>query len=79
MAEQTVLLIRCFAAVFPNVPAERIPEASVDNVPEWDSLASVTLVALLEQEFGVQINLLDLPELTSFSAIQNYLSMLPRC
>ena len=79
MAEQTDRLVRCFAAVFPNVSAERIPETSIDNVPDWDSLASVTLVALLEQEFGVQIDLFDLPELTSFSAVQNYLGTLPRC
>ena len=45
MVKQTDRLVRCFAAVFPNVPAELIPLASVDNVPEWDSLASVTLVA----------------------------------
>ena len=78
MVELTKRLVRCFAAVFPNVPAERIPEASVDNVPEWDSLASVTLIALLDQEFGVQIDFLDLPELTSFSAVQNYLDALLR-
>ena len=78
MVELTERLVRCFAAVFPNVPAERIPEASVDNVPEWDSLASVTLIALLDQEFGVQIDFLDLPELTSFSAVQNYLDALLR-
>ncbi len=73
MVEQTDRLVRCFAAVFPNVPAERIPVASVDNVPDWDSLASVILAAVLEQEFGVQIDLLDLPELTSFNAVQKYL------
>jgi acyl carrier protein len=74
MVEQNDRLVRCFAAVFPNVRAEQIPDASVDNVHEWDSLASVTLVALLEEEFGAQIDLLDLPELTSFKAVQNYLN-----
>ena len=74
MVEQNDRLVRCFAAVFPNVRAEQIPDVSVDNVHEWDSLASVTLVALLEEEFGAQIDLFDLPELTSFKAVQNYLS-----
>jgi acyl carrier protein len=67
-------LVRCFAAVFPNLTPDQIPNASLENVAEWDSLASVTLVALLEQEFGAAIDIFDLPELTSFAKVQNYLS-----
>jgi acyl carrier protein len=44
----------------------------MDSVPAWDSLAAVTLVAVLQEEFGLQINLMDLPELVSFVAVQNY-------
>jgi acyl carrier protein len=75
MSENAERLIRCFTAVFPNVPTEQITKASIDNVPEWDSLASVTLMALLEQEFEVKVDFLDLPELTSFETVQNYLLM----
>jgi acyl carrier protein len=73
MAEQTDRLIRCFASVFPNLTREQILIASVDSVSEWSSLATVTLVALLEEEFGAQVDLLELPELSSFDAVQNYL------
>ena len=73
MAEQDDTLIKCFAAVFPNVTVERIPEASINNLTQWDSLATVTLVALLEQEFEVQIDIIDLPKFTSFMAIKEYL------
>jgi acyl carrier protein len=73
MFDVTDRLIRCFKAVFPNVPTGQIPAASADNVPEWDSLAAVTLIALLEQEFGIQVDFLALPELTSFEAFRNYL------
>jgi acyl carrier protein len=44
----------------------------VESVPAWDSLAAVTLVAVLQEEFGLQINLIDLPELVSFAGVQNY-------
>jgi acyl carrier protein len=72
MDEMQARLIRCFSSVFPHLTAEQIPTASVESVPAWDSLAAVTLVAVLQEEFGLQISLMDLPELVSFVAVQNY-------
>jgi len=66
-------VVRCFASVFPKLPEDRIPSAKVDNVKEWDSLAMVTLVAVLEQEFGAEIDMLDLPDLASFEGVLRYL------
>ena len=65
-------LVRCFSSVFPDLSDEQIRSASVDSVPDWNSLAAVTLVAVLQEEFGVQVNLADLPSLVSFAAVQNY-------
>jgi acyl carrier protein len=45
----------------------------VESVPAWDSLAAVTLIAVLEQEFDTQIDLMELPELTSYQAVRDYL------
>ena len=72
MSDTEKRLIRCFALVFPNLAPEQIRTASVESVPGWDSLATITIVALLEQEFGVKIDLLDLPELGSFEAMRNF-------
>lgn len=66
-------LTRCFASVFPAFPQDQIHEASVETVPGWDSLAAVTLIAVLEQEFDTQIDLMELPELTSYHAVHDYL------
>ncbi|MHB8616314.1 MAG: acyl carrier protein [Candidatus Acidiferrales bacterium] len=66
-------LVRCFSSVFSDLTTEQIHAASVESLPAWDSLAAVTLVAVLQQEFGLQINLIDLPELVSFEAIRNYI------
>lgn len=65
-------LVHCFSSVFPGLSEGQIRDASVDSLPEWNSLAAVTLVALIQEEFGVQVNLADLPNLVSFSAVQNY-------
>ena len=73
MSEQPDKLLRCFASVFPSLQSQELPAASTQSLEAWDSLATVTLAALVEQEFGVEVNLLDLAELTSFAAFQNYI------
>jgi acyl carrier protein len=74
VAELSETLVECFAAVFPDVPREELVDAAVENTEEWDSIASVTLLAVLEEEFGVQIDDLDLPELSSFDKVHDYLA-----
>jgi acyl carrier protein len=72
MDEMEARLVRCFSSVFLDLTPEQIRTASVESVPAWDSLAAVTLVAVLQEEFGLQIELIDLPELVSFVAVENY-------
>ena len=73
MSEVDDRLTRCFASVFPALSPEELRNASVETVPAWDSLAAVTLVAVLEEEFAMQIDLMDLAELTSYQAVRSYL------
>ena len=73
MPEIDERLTRCFASVFPTLSPAGIRSASVESVAAWDSLAAVTLVAVLEQEFDTQIDLMELPDLTSYEAVRNYL------
>lgn len=73
MIEANARLIQCFAAVFPKLSREQILDASIERVHEWDSLATVTLASVLDQEFGTAIDVFDLPELRSFSSVQDYL------
>ncbi len=76
MTDQKGRLIRCFASVLPTIAPEEIPGTSVDSVGIWDSLVTVTLAAVIEEEFNVQIDESDLPDLNSFVAFQNYLRRL---
>ena len=73
MPELDDRLARCFASVFPALPPDQIQAASVQSVPVWDSLAAVTLIAVLEEEFNTQIDLMEMPEITSYSAVRDYL------
>lgn len=74
MHDLELRLTNCFAAVFPDLSPERIRTAELTNVPEWDSIASINLVAVIEEEFGVQIDPSDLDQLVSFQAVLGYLS-----
>lgn len=76
MSELESRLIRCFSSVFPALTPEEIRAASAQSLAAWDSLVAVTLVAVVQQEFSVEIDLLDLPELDSFAAFLTYLRRL---
>jgi acyl carrier protein len=66
-------LQRCFVAVFPHLTDGEIQKTSAATCAEWDSLALVTLIALVEEEFGIQVPVADLEHLLSFDAIHEYL------
>jgi acyl carrier protein len=69
-------LARCFVAVFPNLTSERIPEAEPSTVAGWDSVASVTLIATIEEEFGVEFDVQEIANLLSFTKLFEYLQSL---
>ena len=66
-------LLACFHAVFPEQNEEALVGLSQTTQPGWDSLASVTRVRLIEEQFGVQMDLFDLDELDSFAAMEKYI------
>jgi acyl carrier protein len=64
------LLTGCFEAVFPELLRQDIPAASVELLPEWDSLATVTLMSLIEEEFQITISADELEMFESYSRIR---------
>jgi acyl carrier protein len=66
-------LVRCFSAVFPSLSPDSITRASVSNIEVWDSVASVTLLAAVEEEFGIEMEIQDLADLVSFEKVLEYL------
>jgi acyl carrier protein len=64
----------CFGAVFPGRSAEELMRADRETMQEWDSLASITLLTVVQEEFQVTIDLFDLEKFGSFSALLEYLA-----
>ncbi len=62
-------VIHCFQNVFPGLPAEEISKASLASLALWDSLAHVTLLMAIEEEFSLVLSPGDFEELTSYDLI----------
>jgi acyl carrier protein len=73
MDEIATRLVKCFQTVFPSIPESRVRDASQASVEAWDSVATVTLLYVIEDEFGVKVALDRLGELDSFNRIHEYL------
>ena len=73
-ASEETRLQAIFRAVF-EVPQSR-DVTTVRQISEksWDSLAHATLVAAIESEFGISIDIADALEMTSFEATKQILS-----
>jgi acyl carrier protein len=59
-------LASCFSVVFPDLNADEIKRASNTSVATWDSLATVTLISLIEEEFKLSLPPDDFEYLVSF-------------
>ena len=73
MDEIATRLAKCFQTVFPALTESEIPNASSDSVPAWDSVAAITLLNVIEEEFGIQVDFELLAEVGSFSRFDEYL------
>jgi acyl carrier protein len=63
----------CFLNVFPKLRPDQIPGASTASTPAWDSVAHVTLLSSISEEFGFEFELDDMEELTSYPLIVDFL------
>ena len=73
MDEQQRRLANCFCAVFPELSSDEIIQASSTTVKSWDSVAVVTLLAVIEEEFGISIEIDDPTKFDSFERILSFL------
>jgi len=73
MDETRQRLTKCFEVVFPELSQDAIPGASTATLTAWDSVASITLMNVVEDEFGVELDLDDLANLDSFEKLYLHL------
>jgi acyl carrier protein len=59
--------LACFANVFPDLPADQLPTVSQASLAKWDSIAHVTLLAALSEEFHLEPDFEGWQEVSSFA------------
>ena len=69
----TSRLETCFWSVFSDLSPEQIRAARADQIAEWDSMATVTLRAVVNEEFGLDLDLAQMEPLLSFAAMRSEL------
>ncbi len=73
MDDVRLRLTSCFRTVFPELTEQEVPLASMTSLGSWDSLGTITLLTVIQEEFGIQVPLDDLPLFVSFELILGYL------
>ena len=73
MSEAEDRLVRCFLSVFPGLTIEEVRNTTAQSAGIWDSLSAVTLAAVVQEEFQLEIEPEILPQLDSFDAFLEYL------
>ena len=62
-------LVNCFEGVFPGLGRSAVPAATQGSVAAWVSIAQVTLLGLIGEEFGIDIDFDEFEGATSFASI----------
>ena len=66
-------LADCFTAVFSSLEQADVSAAAVGSVEGWDSLATVTLIGVVEEAFTIQVPPGDIEQFASFQQAMRYL------
>jgi len=69
MDSVTEKLNRCFAATFPTLDPGKYAAASVENLSEWDSIKQLTLLTVIGEEFGREIDFEEFEDANSYEAL----------
>jgi acyl carrier protein len=62
-----------FRATFPDLGRRNLSDVTRDTVAGWDSIAVMTLFALIEEEFGERFDLEEAAEWASYAQIRDAL------
>jgi acyl carrier protein len=63
-------LVGCLQNAFPDLDPAKIETASMETVPAWDSMYTLNIVGLVEEEFGIMIGIDEIGALASFDALE---------
>lgn len=60
----------CFRTVFPDLSDKQIESAARAELSEWDSLATLTLLTVVEEEFELELDDRAVEQFDSYAAVE---------
>ena len=75
MSDVETRLVGCFQTIFPELTEADILNASQEKLEQWDSVAAITLLNVIEEEFSTQIDYELLSDLDTFAKVLKYLTV----
>lgn len=51
-----------------ELPIEEVENATMESVEKWDSIGQMSLIAIIEDEFGIELEQEEVMRFTSFAA-----------
>ena len=70
MSDLDARLSSLFLAAFAGLEASKVRSATQDSTAGWDSVATVTLASLVEEEFGEVFDMDEAADWTSYQAVR---------
>lgn len=67
-------LLSVFQAAFPTASVDELRHADATTLDDWDSMATLTVISLVQEEFDVDIEPDEAVELLSFKKLEEFLS-----
>ena len=72
MNDITARVSQCFLNVFPDLATTDLPRASQAGLPQWDSVAHVTLLSAISEEFNIELDDESFELLTSYPLVLDF-------
>lgn len=68
------ILVQCFADALGVQPLIVVDELKYNSIPQWDSVAHMTLIAMLEEKFDLMLDTDDIIDMSSVAKAKEILS-----
>lgn len=69
MDERLEILTEIFCDVFDNTELEITEDTDLKDIEGWDSLVHISLMAAVQEEFGIKYDIDEMTEITSVADI----------
>ena len=68
------ILVQCFADALGVQSSIVVDELKYNSIPQWDSVAHMTLIAMLEEKFDLMLDTDDIIDMSSVAKAKEILS-----